>query len=77
MTLLKTSLESQMVLDMTTHYLHFCLYVASHIHNRMLTLVKENNLIKGIQYPYAGLEVVNIQYADDTLLFLSPTEDCH
>ena len=49
--------------------------VATHILNRMLALEKENNLIKGIQYPHAGSDVVNIQYADDTLLFLSPSED--
>ena len=35
----------------------------------------DNNLIKGIKFPYIGLEVLNIQYADDTLLFLEPSEE--
>ena len=48
--------------------------VAAHVLNRMLALGVSNNLISGIQFPNGGPQVLNIQYADDTLLFLSPEE---
>ena len=50
--------------------------VAIHILNRMLALGLENQLITGIQYPNSGPHVSNIQYADDTLIFLAPSEEC-
>ena len=50
--------------------------VTTHIFNRMLALGKENQLITGIQVPYFGPNVKNIQYADGTLIFLAPTEEC-
>ena len=31
----------------------------------------ENSLISGIQYPHSGPSVINIQYADDTVIFLA------
>ena len=42
----------------------------------MLCLGQSNNLIKGIYFPNNRLEVLNIQYTDDTLLFLSPSNEC-
>ena len=48
--------------------------VAAHVLNRMLALSLSNNLISGIQFPNGGPQVLNIQYADDTLLFLSLEE---
>ena len=50
--------------------------IVTHILNKMLCLCKNNNLISGIKFPNNGLEVLNIQYADDTLLFLSPSDEC-
>ena len=50
--------------------------MATHILNRMLALGKKNQLIYGIQFPYSGPNVTNIQYADDTLIFLAPSEEC-
>ena len=50
--------------------------VVTHILNRMLALAVENQLIAGIQYPNNGPNVTNIQYADDTLIFLAPTDEC-
>ena len=37
----------------------------------MLSLAKQNNLIEGIKFPYNGPELMNIQYTNDTLIFLS------
>ena len=42
----------------------------------MLALGRENKLITRIQFPHSGPNVVNIQYVDDTFIFLAPTEDC-
>ena len=41
----------------------------------MLALGVSNNLIHGIQFPNGGPHVLNIQYADDTLIFLPLEED--
>ena len=49
--------------------------VAAHILNHMLALGMQNNLIQGIQFPNSRPQVLNIQYADDTLIFLTPGED--
>ena len=49
--------------------------VAAHVLNRMLALGVSNNIIYGIQFPNGGPQVLNIQYADDTLLFLSAKEE--
>ena len=49
--------------------------VAAHVLNRILVLGVSNNLINGIQFPNGGPQVLNIQYADDTLLFLTPEEE--
>ena len=50
--------------------------LVTYIHNRMLCLGKDNNLIRGINFPHNGPDVLNIQYANDTLLFLEPSEEC-
>ena len=50
--------------------------VATLILNRMLALEKQNNLIKGVQYPHSGPKILKIQYADDTLIFLEPLDHC-
>ena len=47
----------------------------THILNRMLYLGKENHLIKGILFPHNGPNVLNIKYADDTLLFLESSDE--
>ena len=49
--------------------------VATHILNRMIALAVENQLIVGIQYPNNRPNVTNIQYANDTLIFLVPSEE--
>ena len=49
--------------------------VATHMLNRMLALGIENRLITGIQYPHSGPSITNIQYADDTLIFLALSEE--
>ena len=49
--------------------------VATHILNCMLVLGMQNELIKGIQYPHSRSQVLNIQYADNTLIFLTPCEE--
>ena len=49
--------------------------VAADVLNRMLTLRVSNNLINRIQFPHGGAQVLNIQYVDDTLIFLSPEEE--
>ena len=49
--------------------------VVIYILNRMLCLAMDNNLIEGIKFPHNGLEVLNIQYTDDTLLFLQPSDE--
>ena len=43
--------------------------------NRMLALAVDNHLNEGIKYPNNGPMVTNIQYADDTLIFLDPSEE--
>ena len=46
--------------------------------NRMLALGKTNNLFNGIQFLNGGPNVMNIQFADVTLIFLEPLElYCH
>ena len=50
--------------------------LVTYIFNRMLCIDKENNLINEIKFLHNGLDVLNIQYADDTLLFLEPSEMC-
>ena len=50
--------------------------VVIHILNRMLALGSDNHLINGIQFPHSGPSVTNIQYSDDTLIFLTPSVDC-
>ena len=47
--------------------------VATHILNKMLALGSENHLISSIQFPHSGPSVINIQYADDTIIFLAPS----
>ena len=47
--------------------------VATHILNRMLALGSDNGLICGIQYPHSEPSVINIQYVDDTVIFLTPS----
>ena len=42
----------------------------------MLCLEKDNQLTEGIQFPHSGPEIFNIQYADDTLLFLTSFDNC-
>ena len=42
---------------------------------RMLALGMNNSLIKGIQFSHGRSHVLNIQYADDTLIFLTPEEE--
>ena len=37
--------------------------------------VYNNHLIDDIPYPNNGPKVTNIQYADDTLIFLNPSEE--
>ena len=49
--------------------------VATHILNRMLALGSDNQLINGIQFPHSRPSVTNIQYADDTLIFITPSVD--
>ena len=49
--------------------------VAAYVLNRMLALGVDNHLISGIQFHNGGPQVLNIQYVDDTLLFLSPEEE--
>ena len=49
--------------------------LVSYILIRMLCLGKENNLLRGISFPHNGPDVLNIQYADDTLLFLEPSNE--
>ena len=41
----------------------------------MLALAVDNYLIDGIQYPNNGPKVTNIQYVDNTLIFLDPSEE--
>ena len=48
--------------------------LVSYVLNRMLRLASDNNLIHGIKFPCNGPEVLNIQYADDTLLFMEAFE---
>ena len=50
--------------------------LVTYILNRMLCLGKEQNLIRGIVFHHNGPDVLNIQYADDTFLFLEPSVDC-
>lgn len=50
--------------------------IVTHVLNRMLHLGRQNNLIEGIEFPYHGPEVMNIQYVDDTLIFLEPSDCC-
>ena len=49
--------------------------LTSHIRLRMLALEMQNNLIQGIQFPHSGPQFLNIQYAYDTFIFLTPRED--
>ena len=42
----------------------------------MLSLGNDNNLIEEIQCLHSGPEILNIQYTDDTLLFLTPSDNC-
>ena len=42
----------------------------------MLNLGTENNLIEGIKFSHNGPEVMNIQYANDNLIFLEPSDRC-
>ena len=49
--------------------------VATHVLNRILALGVSNNLINDIQFPNGGPHVLNIQYADDTLIFLTPEKE--
>ena len=49
--------------------------VATHILNKMLALAVDKYLIDGIQYSNNGPKVTNIQYDDDTLIFLDPSEE--
>ena len=39
----------------------------------MLALGSNNGHIRGIQYPHSESSVINIQYADDTVIFLTPS----
>ena len=55
---------------------HLLFILVTYIINRMLCLGKENNLIRGISFPLNGPDVLNIQYADDTLPFLEPFDEC-
>lgn len=48
--------------------------LVTYVLNRMLRLATNNNLIHGIKFPRNGPEVLNIQYADDTLLFMEASE---
>ena len=47
--------------------------VVTHILNRMLALGFDNGLIHGIQYPHSGPSIINIQYTNDTVIFLTPS----
>lgn len=50
--------------------------IVAHILNKMLCLGKKNHLIEGIRFPNNESEVLNIQYVDDTLLFVTPSDNC-
>ena len=43
--------------------------------NMMLALAQTDDLIKGISFSNSSPSVLNIQYVDDTLIFLSPFEE--
>ena len=49
--------------------------MVTHSLNRMPCFGKDRNLIQWIKYPNNGPEILNIQYADDTLLFLTPSDE--
>ena len=50
--------------------------LVTYILNKMLSLGWANGLINEIKFLNNDLEVLNIQYVDDTLIFLTLTEVC-
>ena len=49
--------------------------LVTYIFNKILCLGKENNMIRGINFPHYGPNVLNIQCVDYTLLFLELSDE--
>ena len=47
--------------------------IVTRVLNRILHLGRQNDLIEDIKFPHNSPEIMNIQYIDDTLIFLEPS----